>query len=374
MTAFRGLTWDHPRGRVALEAAARHLSARGDDTLTWDVHPLEGFESAPIAETAARYDLVVLDHPHLGDALEADCLVPVDELFAARDVARWRDAAIGRSLESYVVDGRLWALPLDAATQVSARRAESVPEAPADWDAVRTLARAGGVAPNLAGPHAFLSLCSIAVSAGTDPTSDGCIDPSAWDLAIEVLGDLAAHAPDGTIDENPIALLERMSTGDDLRYVPLVYGYVSYARRPLGRRVAFGAPPMIDGRIGSTLGGTGIAITRRTPPTRELLEHVAWLMGDDAQRAFIPAHEGQPSARAAWTDPVVDAAAGGFYSATAATIEQAWVRPRFAGFVAVQTAASALVRDAATGRIPSREAHERVDDLLRTRRTTGAAA
>ncbi|MFC7432068.1 MULTISPECIES: hypothetical protein [unclassified Agrococcus] len=374
MTAYRGLTWDHPRGRVALEAAAQAFSARGVDTLAWDVHPLEGFESAPIAETAARYDLVVLDHPHLGDALEADCLVAVDESFGADDVARWREAAIGRSLESYVVDGRLWALPLDAATQVSARRAESVPEAPVDWDAVRSLARAGGVAPNLAGPHAFLSLCSIAVSAGADPTADGRIRDDAWDLAIDVLADLAAHAPVGTVDENPIALLERMSTGDDLRYVPLVYGYVSYAQRPAAQRVAFGAPPAVDGRIGSTLGGTGIAITRRTPASAELLDHVAWLMGDEAQRSFIPAHAGQPSARSAWRDQAVDAAAGGFYSGTAATTEQAWVRPRFPGYVAVQTAASALVRDAALGRVASREAHERVDDLLRTPRTTGAAA
>ena len=315
----------------------------------------------------------MLDHPHLGDALEADCIVPLDELFDAETIDGWARASIGPSLDSYVVDGRAWALPLDAATQVSARREAAVPEAPTDWDAVRTLARSGGVAPSLAGPHAFLSLCSIAVAAGGDRGED-VVAADAWDLAIDVLADLAAHAPEGTLEQNPIALLERMSAGDDLRYVPLVYGYVSYSRRGGAQHVTFAAPPAIDGRIGSTLGGTGIAITRRSTPSPALLAHVAWLLSDEAQRLRIPALEGQPSSRAAWHDPSVDAAAGGFYAATAATIESAWVRPRFAGYVPVQTAASALVRDAVAGRIATREAHERVAGLLRTARTTGAHA
>ncbi|MER6941057.1 sugar ABC transporter substrate-binding protein, partial [Nocardioides sp. NPDC000441] len=76
LPTFRGLTWDHPRGRDALVAAAE----ASDLDLTWDVHPLSGFESTPIEEIAADYDLVVLDHPHLGDALAQGCLRPFDDL------------------------------------------------------------------------------------------------------------------------------------------------------------------------------------------------------------------------------------------------------------------------------------------------------
>jgi multiple sugar transport system substrate-binding protein len=35
---------------------------------TWDRHSLRQFEEKPIAETAANYDLVNLDHPFVGDA------------------------------------------------------------------------------------------------------------------------------------------------------------------------------------------------------------------------------------------------------------------------------------------------------------------
>ena len=82
--AYRGLTWDHPRGFRALEAAAEGVDpARDGFSLTWDRHSLEGFEERPIREQCDLYDLVVLDHPHVGEAVAADCLVPLEELFEA---------------------------------------------------------------------------------------------------------------------------------------------------------------------------------------------------------------------------------------------------------------------------------------------------
>jgi len=86
LPAFRGLTWDHPRGYNALARAA--VDAEGL-TLQWDRQSLEGFESAPIGELCDRYDLVVLDHPHVGEAVAADCLIPVEDLFGADEIAGW---------------------------------------------------------------------------------------------------------------------------------------------------------------------------------------------------------------------------------------------------------------------------------------------
>jgi multiple sugar transport system substrate-binding protein len=330
MTGFLGLTWDHPRGREALQAA-------DFADLSWDVHPLEGFESSPIEELAERYDLIVLDHPHLGDALAADCLRPLDELFSVEELAAWSADAVGPSFSSYTVGGHTWALPLDAATQVSARRPDLLAAAPATW--TDALALSVPLAPSLAGPHAFLSFCSIAVSLGADLDGDDFFDRSIAIEALAVLAELAHRAPAAAKDLNPIGLLELMSSTDELAYIPLVYGYVTYSPR-----VAFGAAP-IGNRIGSTIGGTGIAITRRSEPTPELLDHLRWLLSPQTQRGFIPEHAGQPSARSAWTDDAVDRAAGGFYSQTLETIEQSWVRPRFAGYIPFQSAASAIIRE-----------------------------
>ena len=153
----------------------------------------------------------------------------------------------------------------------------------------------------------------------------------------------------------------------------MVYGYVNYATAAGSRRITFEAPPTEAGRIGSTLGGTGIAVTRRTKPSAELLDHIAWLLSPEAQLRFIPGHDGQPSARTAWTDREVNAAAGNFYANTLSTIQSAWVRPRFAGYVPVQTAASELVRRAVAGTLSSSDALEQIADLFSTARTSEGA-
>ncbi|MEU9593138.1 extracellular solute-binding protein [Streptomyces sp. NPDC048193] len=356
---YAGLTWDHPRGHDALAAAA-------GDLVHWDVQPLEGFESRPVDELCARYDLVVLDHPHLGEAVRARCLLPLDDLFTPGELARWDAASIGPTMRSYAMDGRQWALPLDAATQVAATRTDLVGEAPATWDEVLRLARRAPVALSLAGPHAFLTFASVAVAMGEEPAADPdeLISPGTGAAVLDLMAAVDALAPPETRALNPIGLLELMSSTDRLAHCPLVYGYVTYADR-----TAFTDAPTVapGGRPGSTLGGTGLALSARCTPSDALLDHVRWLMSPAAQRDFLPRHHGQPSARAAWTDPAIVGA--DFYRRTTRTCEQAWVRPRHAGYIGFQTAASGAVRAALAGEAGHRDVLDRLRTLYRASRT-----
>ncbi|EAQ01636.1 putative integral membrane protein [Pseudooceanicola batsensis HTCC2597] len=346
--SWRGLTWDHPRGYNALAAA--------DGPVHWEVQPLEGFESAPIAELCAEYDLVVLDHPHLGEALARDCLAPLDEVFAAADLDRIARAAIGPAYASYAMAGRQWALPLDAATQVMALRPDLAGPPPATWEDVDRLSQRGGVALSLAGPHAALSFLSVC--AALDPALDlrdgGWPEDDTARRAYEILAPLAARTPASTKTLNPIGLLDLMGRTDELCLIPLVYGYVNYTRAP--RPVAFHDAPRAGGRPGSILGGTGICISRRARVDDALRAHLMWLMADETQRGFIPDHDGQPGLRSAWADPAVNAAWGNFYADTAATLEAAAIRPRHDGYIAFQTRASAYLREAFEARTPAPDA------------------
>jgi multiple sugar transport system substrate-binding protein len=350
-SGYRGLTWDHPRGREGLRAAAADAARNSGLAIQWDVHSLEGFESAPIAELAERYDLIVLDHPHLGEALATASLQPVDALFGEADIARLAESSVGPSLESYRMGGHVWALPLDAAAQVAVRRPDLVPEAPISWDDVLTLSRSGGVALSVAGPHAFLSFCSLVVGMGELP-NDGeagdFVSEATGIRALELLTELAGRAPAGSDALNPIAMLEAMASGNDIGYCPLIYGYVNYSAPASGSSLLFSDAPLIVGRQrrGSTIGGTGIAVTARCRPSAQLLEHLRWLLSPEAQRDYIPAHAGQPSARSAWHDGAVNRASQNFYASTLETLEQAWVRPRYAGYIGFQSAASAVLRRA----------------------------
>jgi multiple sugar transport system substrate-binding protein len=378
MVHYRGLTWEHPRGTNALRAAA--TSFPGSSTLHWDSHPLEGFESSSIEALAAEYDLIVLDHPHLGDAASGDSLYSLDELFSATDLADIAADSVGPSWRSYVYEGRPLALPVDAATQVSARRSDQVTAAPDTWDDVLTLSESAPVALSLAGPHAFLSFCSIALAFGEEPRTDAAapfVSRETGARILDVMATLAGRAPRGSEKLNPIGLLELMATADSVVYCPLVYGYVNYSHldQPLGRHpVTFGAAPAhtFGGRPGSTIGGTGIAVSRRCEVTPELLQHLRYLVSAEAQTRFIPQHDGQPSSRMAWLEPAVNAASNNFYRDTLTTIEQSWVRPRFRGFTRCQSLASDVVRRAIAGQLTSDDALVAIDAIFADALSTGA--
>jgi len=351
---YRGLTWDHPRGFNALHAATAHTPL-----VHWDKQSLEGFESAPIAELCARYDLVVLDHPHLGEALAHDCLQALDTVFAPDELARIARDSIGLSYDSYRMAERQWALPLDAATQVMATRADRLDgPVPRTWREVLTLSqRSGAVALSWGGPHPFLSLLSIAaaIAPDTDLRPHGAWhDEATLADACDVLSELARLTPAHALAYNPIALLGHMSARDDIALCPLVYGYVNYATTAVAKPLTFrDAPEAEAGRPGSILGGTGIAISRRCIVGPELRAHLLWLLAADTQSRFIPQHEGQPSHRGSWADATVNAASGNFYANTARTLEAASIRPRHDGYIAFQAKASQFLRDGVAARASS---------------------
>ncbi len=351
MTAlYKGLTWDHPRGFNALDRAGRESGL-----IQWDKQPLEGFESAPIGDLCAEYDLVVLDHPHLGEALALGCLQPLELVFDAEDLARIARATIGACFRSYTMNGQQWGLPLDAATQVMAWRPELVDQSVETWQDVTEYARRSGkVALSLAGPHAFLSLLSIAASldGSLDLGDCGWLSSDLCERAFEQLAEVQAFANTATQNLNPIEILETMSSDTAIAVCPLIYGYVNYSARPAQASVAFRDAPRADpgGRIGSILGGTGIGISTRSPVDNALRDHLLWLMDDAAQSEFMPANDGQPSARAAWQASGVNEGVRDFYKATSQTLEQATLRPRHNGYIAFQSAASRAVRDALAAR------------------------
>lgn len=346
---YLGLTWDHPRGYRALKAAA---AADRAINLRWERQSLEGFEAHPIADLAQRYDLIVLDHPHLGEAVTDQCLVPLESLFTPEEIADWEQASVGHSFASYHYASKHWALPLDAATQVAAYRPDLLgDEAPlATWASIIALAARRPICLCLAGPHAVLSFMSLCVALGEAPASkrpDLLVSNDIGTEALTIMAAIHRRATPLAAYKNPIRILDAMADGAAIAYCPLIYGYVTYAAASPGRhRVAFTDVPSIGpgGPLGSTLGGTGLAITRRAEITPSLLAHLRYLVSETTQRYFIPFHDGQPSARAAWTDAEVNRRWGNFYRDTLRTIEVAWVRPRHRGFIAFQADASALIR------------------------------
>jgi multiple sugar transport system substrate-binding protein len=81
------------------------------------------------------------------------------------------------------------------------------------------------------------------------------------------------------------------------------------------------------------LGGTGVAISSLSAHQVEAIAYAKWLVSPEHQRGAYFREGGQPASLAAWTDSSVNAAADGFFSGTLQTLQTAYLRPRFDGFV-----------------------------------------
>jgi multiple sugar transport system substrate-binding protein len=379
---FRGITWSHPRGYVPLEALADHARGDGDlavkrSTVTWDRQSLSGFESHPIADLARRYELIVLDHPGLGDAVATDALASLGDLLPAAELAAWRTGTVGASFESYQYLGRQWAVPIDAATQVCAVRPDLVADVdiPSTWDEALSLAQEVAVCVPTRRPHTLLTFLGIAAAVDRyfEPDTRRLVPTDIARVALDLLARALDATPPHLLDLDPIQILDRMRV-ERIGCCPLVYGYVTYSGDQLGgHRVRFvDAPSLTVGEApGTVLGGTGLALSRHAAADPRVLDHVRQVMDTRAQRRVIPDAGGQPSAVAAWEAAEVNLRWLDFYAATRRSIEQAWRRPRFPGWIRAQSDGSDLLLEGLRQGRAHGELLDDLDALYRAHRAPG---
>jgi multiple sugar transport system substrate-binding protein len=62
-----------------------------------DKRSLQDFESFPVEELARAYDLIVVDHPHVGQITAEGCLEPLDIPERAAELAALAAGSVGRS-------------------------------------------------------------------------------------------------------------------------------------------------------------------------------------------------------------------------------------------------------------------------------------
>lgn len=371
---LKGMTWSHPRGYDPMVACSSLWEQKTGITIEWDKRSLQDFESFPVEELARAYDLIVIDHPHVGQITAERCLEPLDVAGREAELAALASGSVGRSYPSYNWQGRQWAFPIDAASQVQAWRPDALDAPPARWSDVLDLARQGRVLLPLRPPHVLMAFYTLAGNLGhpcaTDPSGD-LIDADAGSEVFETMREIAALVGPACFEMDPIAVSERMAeAGSRIICAPLIYGYVSYAMPGLrANRLAFADIPVVgsSGPIGSALGGTGIAVSAFAEAKDAAIAFAYWVASGEVQRGPYAAAGGQPGHAAAWEDRAVNEATGNFYRDTRATLEGAWVRPRHDGYMAFQQAASDRILSGMTSR---HKAAQVIADLNRLFRET----
>jgi multiple sugar transport system substrate-binding protein len=360
---LRGSSWDHERGHSPMVATAAEYERRCDGAvrIEWKPRSLKAFGTAHVEELAADFDLILIDHPHIGAMAESGAVVPLDELVDADAIAELAAGSPGRSHQSYEYDGHLWALAVDAACQVAAWRPDLITDAPRTWDEVSELARSGQVLWPLCDVDSAASFLSLTALAGR-PCGFGeseFADRDVGRFALETMCSVADRSDPRCLSMNPISALDALSASDDFVYSPLLFGYVNYSRLDVDRpRVSFGDVPVVLRQpSGALLGGVGLAVSSNSRAIAEAVDYARYVADPGTQRAVYFRSGGQPAHASAWTDPEVDRLGGGFFSGTKATIAGAWTRPRRPSFVGFQNEMIALF-----GNWRSRA--ERPDELL----------
>jgi multiple sugar transport system substrate-binding protein len=221
------------------------------------------------------------------------------------------------------------------------------------WDEVMALAAEGRVQLPLRNPHSLMVFYTLAANLGTPCATSGpgdLIDVAAGRRVYDLMTALFARIDPAALAMDPIAVEETMSeAGSTIACVPLTYGYVSYALagfRP--KRLAFADIPAAGdgGARGSAVGGTGIAVSAHAKDRDAAIDFAFWITGAEVQRGPYAAAGGQPGHAAAWEDDAVNAATGGFYRNTRATLEAGYLRPRHDGYMAFQEQASERLNQA----------------------------
>ncbi|MGK9334393.1 extracellular solute-binding protein [Sinorhizobium meliloti] len=343
---LKGMTWNHPRGYDPMVACSQSWQEKTGVEIRWEKRSLQDFETFPVETLARNYDLIVIDHPHVGQITGENCLLPLDVPGREAEQQALSAASVGPSYRSYAWNERQWAFPIDAATQVQAWRPDRTDRLQT-WRDMLALARSGGVLLPLRPPHSLMSFYTLCGNLGRPCRSAGkgdLVDAETGAMAVKLLQEISALIDPACFGMDPIAVLEVMAAeASPAVCAPLIYGYVSYSLtgfRPA--LVRFGDFPTVGaaGPVGSALGGTGIAVSAFSQAPEQAIDFAYGVAGAGVQRGLYAASGGQPGHGDAWQDDTVNAATHDFYRATRATLEGAWLRPRHDGYMTFQQAGS----------------------------------
>jgi multiple sugar transport system substrate-binding protein len=350
---LRGITWNHSRALPPLVASAQRFEELNPGIrIQWEKRSLHEFGHADIATLARNFDLLVVDHPMVGDAEATGVLTDLLPLLTSDNVKDLQEDSLGGCYSSYEYHEKLYALPIDAAAPAASFRPDLFARhglrEPADWQDVMALTRLGWVRMPGFSADIFLNFLGLCVSRGSavDADSESLVDTHIGTECLEQLCELASWMPDDIYGMNPIALYERMATEETIAYCPFAYTYSNYSRAGFGNKaLRFCNPVKFEENrpLRTVLGGTGIAISTRCKDTTIALEYSLFVASRNCQRTLYGLSGGQPARRSAWLDPLLNQITDEFFSRTIDSLETAYVRPRYSGYVRLQECAGEAI-------------------------------
>jgi multiple sugar transport system substrate-binding protein len=377
---LNGITWGHSRGITPLFATAQRFSELHPDVeINWKKRTLQEFADYPIEKLTKEYDLLIIDHPWVGCAAATKCVLPLDEYLSAEYLQGQLNNSVGYSHKSYNYEGHQWALAVDAATPVASYRPDLLEKndahVPGIWAEVISLAKRGKLAVPSIPIDLLMHFYMFCCAHGNDPflIEEEVIDKETGLNALNSMKELWSLVDKKMFEYNPIAIAELMTSTDDYWYCPFAYGYSNYSRRGYARSLLKYANIVgFESRhpFRSTLGGTGLAVSTVTKHKEWAIRFTQWVVSPEIQSTLYVQNGGQPGHRSAWISEEANRNCNQYFGNTINTLDQAFVRPRYNGYLRFQEQAGVQLQSCLLSGSSPEKVLEDINELYRISKKT----
>lgn len=352
---LRGITWNHSRGYVPMVATAQRFSETHPGVeITWEKRSLQEFADYPIQKLVDKYDLLVIDHPWVGFAASNEVLLPLDKYLPSDFIKDQSENSVGLSHESYRFNNNQYALAIDAATPVASYRPDLLEKneisLPQTWEDLLKLARQGKVVFPGIPIDTLMNFYMLCTTLGEEPflSEELVVSMETGIRALEMLRELSAYCTTEIFEWNPIAVYEAMTSRDDYAYCPFAYGYSNYSRKGYAKNLLI-FTDLVEiegyGKLRSTLGGTGLAISINCSHKEIAVEYAQFVANPECQKTLYVENGGQPGHRKAWIDEKVNQNYNNYFINTLPALDRAYLRPRYNGYLHFQDHAGIIVQE-----------------------------
>ncbi|HSC55021.1 MAG TPA: extracellular solute-binding protein [Phnomibacter sp.] len=338
---LKGITWGHSRGITPLLALSqRYNELHPHVEIQWKKRTLQEFADFPIEALTKEYDLLIIDHPWVGTANATQCVLPLDAHLPTAYLQDQLLNTVGQSHESYIYNGRQWALAIDAATPAASYRKDLLAEPPATWEEVLELAAMGKVAVPAIPIDLLMNFYTFCIAHGKEPfqSKEEIIDTTTGIKAINSMKQLYGVVDKKMFGCNPIAVAELMSSTNDYWYCPFAYGYSNYSREGYAKHLLhYSDVVSFNGKkLRTTIGGTGLAVSAFSEHKDVAVDFAAWVVSGEMQRTMYVQHGGQPGHLSAWTDAAANQLTHQYFKQVLPVMQNGYMRPRYHGYLHFQ--------------------------------------
>jgi len=354
MVQLKGIAWDHPRGYDPMvETAKAYQTKNSEVEIVWEKRPLQAFADRPIEEMAFDYDLMVIDHPHVGEASRKKLIHELNSNEEYKSQLNFlEDNSVGLSHQSYNFNNNQYALAIDAAAPVSAYRKDLIDNPPRTFEETIKLAEKSLVIWPIKPVDSISCFNSIAANLDNpiNLTSQKFIDKNFAKNILKMMKKLSELVPKDCLSMNPINVLDIMSESNNFHFCPQLYGYSNYSRKGFskfivnfGNMISFNEDP--NNCKGSQIGGTGLAISKNTKHLNEALDYSFWVASENCQSDLYYFAGGQPGHLKAWKNEKINNDCENFFNNTLSTLQKSWLRPRYDGYMYYQDKAGTIINN-----------------------------